>query len=333
MRNSLISVLSIASLTLYLGGCSSGPAPKEGKAKPTVFVKSHTAEKFKEITSETALWNGLSPHFLKDKQYMRCDMSLEAMAVFARDGFELVSDAKKADYTFDVTVLSCGDRYYRDNRSELPLQERLLYKDFMKWVNETEPSKLPADAKEIAKLISENNPEGFKRFYDENYIVKYGGNFGSFLGNWNFSDKHAREYLAQTKGIVLPNKYANMPAEDEQALAAFFKKIEDDEIIKTNYHAEGADMIGKGALLYGNSVNGSAPANMGGVAMGLGLLMSFGGIKSPSPNNLFKITNNANGKSWSTEMRFDLEPQSWQSNIKGPMDDWVIDEIPWGELN
>ena len=333
LKKSIISILLFTSLLLT--GCGGGsPIPSKAGSKPTVFIKSNTAEKFKNITEETAIWNGISPYFVKDNQYLRCDMTEEAMAAFTREGFKVVASAKEADYTVDVTLVSCGSRNYKVNKSELPLKERALYKDFMKWVSETEPSKLPKDAKEIARLISENNPEGFSRFYNDKYIQKHGRSF-DYSEYWNMYNMQAEEYIKSVKGIVLPNKYSKIPEEDKKTLTQIAKSFENNQYTQANQHTNGLNMLGQGAGMmgavgtFGNTARGTA----GGIAMGIGLIMSFTAVAQPIPVNRFKVTNNRNGKSWQKEQIFRIPPQNWKANTKVTMIDRVIDDIAWGGIN
>lgn len=328
-----IKLSLLATTIALLTGCSSGPKPNSDGKPLTIFVKSHTAEKFKNITEETAFWNGISPFFVKDKQYMRCDMSEEAMSVFVNDGFELATNQSDADYTFDVTVLSCGNHTaLRANMSELPLEKRGLYMDFMRWVNETDSSKLPKTAKEIANLIKENNPEGFKRFEDEEYLYKYGQEF-DYEENWGNTYKRDLRYIRSTKGVVLPAKYHNIPDEDKKTLLAY------NERLKLNSIADNTGEFNSFTSNLGLSIAssphiyGANSTNSGLALAGAGVIMSFFSVSPPTPINHFKITNNTTGKSWEKEMRFNIAPQNWHKNIEKPMDDWVIDEIPWRDLD
>lgn len=314
------TVVVLSTLAIMMTGCMNGsPTPsKEGK-KPTVFVKSNTAEKFKDLTHANALWNGISPRFVTDKKYMRCDMTEEAMAVFARRGFELVPSAKGADYTFETTLLSCGNGFkqYAGNKKELPIKERELYKDFIDWIEDDE--NVPSDAKEIAELIAQEKEEGFERFYEERYIYKFGRNpFGK--GIWQINNNQDKKYLISTDGEVLPAKYYKITKEDQAALETLNKKFK----AVAGIHNGGGDMIVHGAHTGGA---------IGAAGIGFGILMSFNAVAVPTPVNNFKIINNKTGKSWEIDMNFSIAPQSWESNIKKPMDDWVIDEIPWSDID
>ena len=332
MKNTIMAIAIASAVTITMTGCGGGaPKPSEDGKKPTIFVQSHTEEKFKDVTQETAVWNGISPFFVKDKQYMRCDMTNEAMAVLTQKGFDIVADKEKADYTFESTLLSCGPGFtaYLKNSHNLPLQERAIYKDFMKWISETPVEKLPSGAKEIAKLISENNPEGFKRFFDEEYQGKYGRAFGD-TKNWSRMLKSSYDYMKKTKGIVLPNKYYGILDEEKEILLSLDKKLSKDTGMNTDGMGASMHLIGSGAMLSGSSPKGQTA---GGIAMGIGLATALFSVQNPTPVNEFVVTNNKTGKSWTKETQFSIKSLSWEDNVEKPMDDWTIDEIPWGDLN
>ena len=320
--------------TLFIG-CSGSPKPSVEGAKPTIYVVSHTAEKFKDITDATAIWNGLARYSVKDKGYMRCDMTQELMVTLVHYDFEIVTDPKSADYTMETTLLSCGGGYntYIKNKSELPLQERALYKDFMRWVDEAAASELPEGAKEIASLIKENKEEGFERFYKEDYIRNHGKEF-DYIENWRRHSYQDANYIARAK-VPLPSKYSGMSDEDKEILEEIDKKYKAaafeaniDHSLSTGSHmaSSGFGMMST----YGSSGTGGA---IGGAGAAIGILMMFGGTVEPDVRNLFKITNNRTGKSWSKEVRTTIPGQGWRENIRKPIDDWFVDEIPWNDLD
>lgn len=332
MKKTIIAITIASVATITMTGCGGGaPKPSAGNKKPTIFVQSHTAERFKGVTKETALWNGISPFFVKDNQYMRCDMTNEAMVVLVNKGFDIVSSKDKADYTFDSTLLSCGPGYksYLENSNKLPLKERAIYKDFMKWVNETPNAELPADAKEIANLISKNDPKGFKKFFDEDYVRKYGRAFGD-TERWDRLMKETYKYMKKTHGVVLPNKYYGISDEDKAILLSLDKKLSKDKGMNLDATGAGLHLIGSGAMLSGSSPKGQTA---GGIAMGIGAVAAIFGVQNPTPVMAFKVTNNKTGKSWKKETDFSIRSLSWKDNIDKPMDDWTIDEIPWGDLD
>ena len=325
----MLIVSSTMMITCGFLACGTGPIPSSPGKKPTVYVKSNTLEKFKNLTKENAVWNGISPFFVENKQYMRCDMTDESIAVFAREGFEVVSSSENADYTFEVTLISCGGAFlaYQDNRSELALKERALYKDLMEWINETDSKELPKDAKEIAKLISQNDSRGFKRFFDENYIVKYGKKF-NYTENWHYIFINTYNYMKSTGGVVLPNKYYGITDEDKAVLEKLYKHYEESDLVKTDSYIPGLNLIGSGARLSTNPKNGY----LGSIGIGIGLLGVLRGITTPTPINKFKIINNRTGKSWSKVTQFSIRNLTWDDNIDKPLYDWTIDEISWGDL-
>lgn len=318
--------------TLFIG-CSGSPKPSKEGAKPTAFVKSHTAEKFKDIRESTAVWNGISPYFVRKQQYMRCDMTEELMVTLVHYNFEIVTDPKDADYTFDTTLLACGGTHddYIHNRSELPLQERALYKDFMRWVDETSPSDLPPTAKEIAELIKNNDRLGFERFHYEGYPMTYGNKF-DYTESWKYKAKADLKYANATRGVALPNKYAEMSDEDKKILkelgAKFQASSNSDNRLSTGSHmtSSGFNMLSS----YGTSASSSSA--IGGAGIVVGLLLMSSGPSNPDVRNEFKVTNNTTGKSWSKIVRAG-HTQTWRTNVKKPIDDWFVDEIPWSDLD
>lgn len=331
-----LATIGMTSLVAFLLiGCSGSPTPSKPDAKPTIFVKSHTAEKFKDLTEATAIWNGISPYYVKDKQYMRCDMTEEAMVTLVHYGFDIVTDEKDADYSFETTLLVCGGgrNAYIANKSEIPLQEKAIYKDFMKWVDETEPSELPKTAKEIAVLIKDNNPEGFERFHKEEYTRFYGKKFND-TENWSRHIGNDRNYFINANKLLLPNKYAQMPDEDKQILEELGKKFSVNSQNINNSIYTGGHMASTGFnMLSSHGFNSGGSSAIGGAGAVIGLVMMFGGVIEPYVLNSFLVTNNRTGKTWSADMRFTIPSQTWKANITKPMDDWLIDEIPWSDLD
>jgi hypothetical protein len=78
---------------------------------------------------------------------------------------------------------------------------------------------------------------------------------------------------------------------------------------------------------------GTSSGAVGGAGVAIGLIMMFGGTVEPDVKNLFKITNNRTGKSWSKEVDTTIPGQGWRENIRKPIDDWFVDEIPWNDLD
>lgn len=327
-----ISILSsIIAGSLIFSGCAA-PKPSKPNAKPTVFIKSHTDEKYKDMKSEMAIWNGIPPEFLNNKGYMRCDMTPEATVVFVENGFDVVTDKKNADYLLDVTLMSCSiHKAYNGNRMEIPLEQRTLYKDFMKWVNEGNPTKVSQEIKDVAKLIQQNKPEGFKRFYSNKYITKFGEDF-DYTEHWGFAESRTINYMAKTKDIILPNKYTGITKEEIAILDSVNTKVQNNGKQTLANATDGTSLIGNGAnvLAQGSS---QYSGSVGGALIGLGVLSLLDGFSPPTPICEFKVTNNRTGKAWKKDMRFDIDPQSWRTNKYKPMNDWTYDEIPWSELD
>lgn len=123
-------VSSITLSALIFTACSAGsPKPSVNGEKPTLFIESHTANKFKDITEENADANGISSAFVKDKQYLRCDILPEVIVTFTKEGFSVIHDKKKADYTVDLSLLSCGQgREYYEFRNANPPKSKDFYK-------------------------------------------------------------------------------------------------------------------------------------------------------------------------------------------------------------
>jgi hypothetical protein len=331
MKKTVKLILSLLSIFLFIG-CAGSPTASKPDAKPTIYIKSHTAEKFKDVTEATAMWNGLSWYLIKDKQYMRCDMTEEVMVTLVHYDFDIVIQEEGADYTMETTLLSCGSGYgaYIKNRSELPLEEKALYKDFMKWVDETDSSKLPKTAKEIASLIKNNDPEGFERFHKEAYIWLYGNKFGD-TEYWQYKMRDDKKYIEKTKGIALPGKYANMPDKDKKILEELGRKFKATLDADTSFYT-GSHMASGGFGMMSTYGSSGASGAIGGAGAAIGILMMFGGVSEPDVRNQFKITNNRTGKSWSKEVRTTIPGQGWRENINKPIDDWFVDEIPWSDL-
>lgn len=163
---------------------------------------------------------------------------------------------------------------------------------------------------------------------------------------WN---RNERKYLSKTRGILLPNKYRKMSDEDKITLNRFYAKYPRKKISQKHSHLGlslmdygyqpddlgvqnttshlGADTFSQGAR-----IASTGSSSVGAVGMGLGVLFSIGGVREPRVSNQFKIINNKTGKFWEHETNFNTSPQSWYKNTYKPMDDWTIDEIPWGDL-
>ncbi len=318
-----ITAFSLVGLT----GCFNGPKPSVEGSKPTIYVKSKTAQKFKDVTEETAMWNGISPRYVKDKNYLRCDMTDEAMAVFAtEEGFELATNEKNADYTFEVTVLSCGQhKIYKENRAEIPMKEKALFQDFVKLTASLEDKAEKDTALKVQKLLLNDDPLGYELFIKEKYIEKMGNGLFSGYYQWDAYEGNTIAYLNSTKGVVLPYKYFGIYKEDKKALENFYnKKYTDKEMTATALST---------AFINAGSANTTVGGQIGGTMMATGVVLSMFKVRPPHPINGFKLINNRNGKSIEMEMRFTIAPQKWDSNVRKPMDDWLIDEIDWGEVN
>ena len=330
MLKRVFSTTAIAASVILLSGCGSNiPKPTQGKEKPTVFIESKTANKFENLTEENAVWNGISPHFVKNKQYMRCDMTHEIMAAFVYNGFELVQEVKDADYRVEVEVNSCSPNIimYADNSSGTEITEKKLYKAFAKFI-EDKKTNLPSDAEEILTLISKNDKEGFKRFYDGQYIQK----IDSFpTGNLGFYDKQEREYLSKTNGIVFPNKYYMMSDADKEVISHFYEITDKgNNPSQINSHIGGVNMFGGGANMVGTYGSGSAGGNMGVAFMGLGALMAFGNTLPPISINKFTIENTKNGKR--TVVYGNIKEHSWHNNLM-QLRGFTFGHIAWKDIN
>lgn len=176
-------------------------------------------------------------------------MTDEATVTFVREGFEVVTQQKDADYTLDVTMTSCSPaKMYKEHRKEIPIEERPLFKDFKRWVEEGDSDEIITDAKEIAELIRQNKPEGFKRFYADRYIERFGQSF-DYTENWGIGHIWTVGYLKQTKGVVLPAKYYGMKDEEKKILTKAWETMEEGRIVEVSHTAKSADMIGAGARM------------------------------------------------------------------------------------
>lgn len=325
----LLSMTAITASIMLLSGCSSIPKPAPGKEKPTVYIESKTAEKFKDLTEETAIWNGISPYYVKDKQYMRCDMTHEMMAAFVYNGFELVHDIKNADYKVDVEVDSCSpEGMYSRNRSSTPIAEKILYKNFAKFVENEKNGAFAKDSAEVLALISKNDSEGFKRFHDGRYIEKLNS---MSTGNWEFLDRQDRDYLSKAKGIVFPNKYYMMSDADKEAISHYYKVAKENaNLSQTSSHVQGIEAFGGGANMVGNYGSGSLGGNIGTAFMGVGLLMALNGTMPPVGIDKFTIENTKNGKK--TIVFGEMKEHSWNNNIMH-LRGFTFGGIKWKDLD
>lgn len=273
-------VSSVALSAILFSGCFNGsPIPSKKGQKPTVYIESHTLEKFKDLSVENADARGVSQFFVEDKRYLRCDILPEAVASFAREGFEIVHDKQKADYSVELTLLSCGQgTEYFDYRDATP----------------------PKDAS----------------FYKNNL-------------------KHSAEYMKKTEGVVLPNKYYNMPQKDKDVLSAYFNTFakENDTHVETNEHINGINLIGHSAGFLSSTGGSNSTANAFGAAgMAMGLISVFTSVRNPDIHNEFKITKNSSGKSFSRDVYiFPFTSQEWKINMKS-FENMVMSNIPYKEL-
>lgn len=326
-----LSVLAVSIVAILFSGCSNTPSPSPGKEKPTVFIQSISEEKFKNLTEEMAIWKGISPHYVKDKTYLQCDLTPEVVGLFARQGFDIVYDIKDADYKTEVEVESCGGGVYNSENTPENIREKLLYRHFSKWVNNTDKSKLPSDAKEILYLIEKNDPEGFKRFHDEMYIQKYGSEFGTFLANWKNYDEWSKNVLVRNHGMVFPARFRDIDDDEKKVLEDFYKKSIDvkKDVTSGDHFAGGADMVGGGAGMVGNYGSGSPGGNVGGAFMALGILMAFSSEIEAGTKNKLTITNLKTNKKLSLPMS--QRHDSWNSKMVD-YKRYVFSEISWSDL-
>lgn len=265
---------------LLFSGCFNGsPTPSKKGEKPTVFIESHTVEKFNDTNLENADTKGIAQPFVKEKQYLRCDMLPETVAGFAREGFEIVHEKQKADYNVEVTLLACGQgREYFEHRDANPPKERAFYK------------------RNIA---------------------------------------FAQEYMQKTKGVVLPNKYHNMPDRDKEALKQYFSVFTQNNggDVQTNGYIDGVNLMGHSANYLSFAQNsGSSGANaLGGTGLALGFLMMATSVRNPDIYNELKITKTSSGKSFSKVVDFNpYTSQEWRTHMKFVENS--IDAIAWSEL-
>lgn len=326
-----LSVLAVSIAAILFSGCSNTPSPSPGKEKPTVFIQSISEEKFKDLTEEMAVWRGISPYYVKDKVYLQCDLTPEVVGLFSREGFDIVYDMKEADYKVEVEVRSCGGgiNYYKNTPENI--KEKLLYKHFAKWVNETDKSELPSDAKEIFSLIEKNDPKGFKRFHDEKYIQKYGSEFGVFTANWKKYDDKSKNGLARNNGMVFPARFKNINDDEKKVIEDFYDKSIDvkKDAISGDHHANGVRMIGGGAGMVGNYGGGSFGGNVGGAFMALGVLMAFSGEIKAITSNKLTITNLKTSKKLRTYMT--QRHGTWNTKM-GDYRRFPFSKISWSDL-
>lgn len=264
---------------LLFSGCFNGsPTPAKKGEKPTVFIESRTVEKFNDINLENADAKGIAQPFVKEKQYLRCDILPETVASFAREGFEIVHEKQKADYRVEVTLLACGQgREYFEYRDANPPKDATLYK--------------------------------------QNIAL-------------------AQEYIQKTKGVVLPNKYHNVPDRDKETLKQYFSAFTQDKgDVQTNGYINGVTLIGHSANYLSFAGSGNSGANaLGGTGLALGLLMSFTSVRNPEVYNEVKITKTSSGKSLSKIVHFHPHTsQEWRTHMRF-FENTVTDAIAWSEL-
>jgi len=335
----------MASILFFIGcggGAGANPQPNpiataQGK-KPTIFIQSRTYEKFHNMSKERAIWNGLSPALLKNDQYMRCDMTAEAIVSLTNFGFEVVHSPENADYTFDTTLSSCtfmlrNHNGFDGNRMELPLKERALYKDFTKWVNEEDKDDLPKSAKKIHELISKNDYLGFKMFYDEKYLLNYGYDMSN-IEKWKAAATFDSELLKVKDLIICPSKYADISEKDLKILKAYDKE---NKKYSENIDVEKSHMRGSANAIYSTTnlavASGHNSFGYAGIAIVIGNAIFGGSGKTyvPEPNivNKYTIINNKNGKTWSMVKHSQFKDFNMQTEVFGKI---LANVVRWNDL-
>lgn len=312
--NILKLLIPLAALLLF-AGCSGkyAVAPKKSGAKPTMYIKSNTAEKFKDVTRATAIWSGIDQSFFENEHYMRCDAQDVLIASAAEMGFELTNDESKADYTVENTLLSCSSAY-NGNRLDIPFKEKALYKDFVIYAKD-KGSRRFTDIMEFTQRLGREEPEALKIFHEKGFQrLIIGFEYSEF---WKTEYDRAFEYSAKMKEDFLREKYSGIKKDEVELIKKYGTPRFDFDKILPSASRMSSDLVGHGAATGGNA---------GGAMIALGVLSSLGGVHPPRSINLIKVINNKNGKSWfkEHEMYYGV---GWGSLVRD-----IRMDIPWKEL-
>lgn len=245
-RNSKHLALATA-VAIILNGCSSLSTPSvEKNKKPVAYVVSNTAERYNGMKPYEGIWNAVTPLVLEKEQYMRCDFTPEVLVVLRDEGFELTKDISKADYKIEVDAVLCGPSAVmnledaRSNyllRKEIPLEDKILYKDFMKIAYTKE---VPKEFSKVADAFKKDKELGMELFYKEmknnkRFLHKIKVETDTFFAlsyPWGllYSYNKGSVYDIKNFGVLYPNKYKNIPEEDKLFVAKWLNNSLDNQV-------------------------------------------------------------------------------------------------------
>jgi hypothetical protein len=299
-------------MALGFSVCSSAMSEiASAKTPPKIYVHSKTPEKFKDIKPYQAVWNGLAPAVVKYDQIIQCDFTPEALVVLRDKGFQIVSNPNEADYRLDVEVLACGIKtsvsddltkaisILYNQRKEIPLEKKPLYKDFMAVAYSKDVPYAKYFAM-VADAFKKNPDEGMKLFHKYGMlrykVSRHFKSVGSFLSHsWHrIIDDGAQYEILKTKGYLYPNKYSGMPKEDKEFVKKWLKSsVKSYEIGKYSILS---DAVGVSYVNLGSSLTNAGHSNAGAASAALGVATVLFSKRPGSSANRFTVTDMKTGK-------------------------------------
>jgi len=180
-----------------------------------------------------------------------------------------------------------------DQRQEVPLEKKPLYRSFM---NVAYNKDVPPYFAKVADAFKENPDKGMKLFYEYKMLDRKNSYFDDPVHHttcaWSvFVSNGAATELKKTKGYLYAWKYKGMPDEDKEFIKKWLKtSISPNEQIeyKTLSYTVGLGLIGVGDTLYGTfrqTSAGKATAALGAVLF----ILSLGEVENSTANR-FTIT-------------------------------------------
>lgn len=342
MRKALFLLIA-GLMVIGFGGCASSMSSvvSNSKKPPKIYVHSRTPDKFKGIKPYQAIWNGLAPAVVKYNQIMQCDFTPEAVVALKEKGFEIVSDPKDADYRLDVEVLACGiyTKIYKDidkkfavlynQRKEVPLEKKPLYRDFMEVAyDKNVPSYFSMIADKMKKY--KDDPDVWMQdFYK--YGILYSKNsryFKHHTYTWEdiVTDGAQYQILASKNHILYPQKYAGMTKEDKDIINKWLKGS-----VKTDKLGEFrvlADTTGLSFVQLGGTLSNAGHSTLGGASAALGVAMALFGSRYPEAADRFTLTDLKTGKKVYVDREYVLAGSNGFRRALGKDDlDWVSNHL------
>jgi len=290
---------------LLLSGCGGTSAlktpEKAGKdEKIKIYVVSHTPEKFKNMETYQAIWNGIAPLVIKYNQIMQCDMTPETVLTLQDMGLEIVNDPAVADYRLDTAVEACGiHTHIRENgrslaelynqRTEVPLKEKPLYRDLKHWV---ESGEAPATYADILKLFDTRPDMAMRHFH---MMASRRALYAmSDEGNWGMVYFDGANYqIAKTKGYLYPHKYRGVSDEQKAFLEKWMKAVYKDKDVYYGSYDVGGPV---GFVNVGRTLSNSGHEGAGAAMAALGVAQVLFGKSIPTSAMSFRLTRLSDNK-------------------------------------